>query len=94
MKPLYNKLSKNEQNYFNSEDIKLLQKLKGIAKNLKLLALPMGSYYKIIQTDASILGWTGILIQKTNIDSPREKEEITMYTCRKFIKPKSRKSST
>ena len=62
IRPLYNKLSKNGQKYFSSEDIKLIQKLKRIVKNLKPLALPIDSYYKIIQTDA--LGWAGILIQR------------------------------
>ena len=93
IRPLYNKLSKNEQKYFNSEDIKLIQKLKGIVKNLKPLALPIDNYYKIIQTDASSLGWAGILIQKPSKDSSKDKEEIAIYTSGKFIEIEGRKSS-
>ena len=92
--PLYNKLSKNGQRYFNNEDVKLIQRIKEIVKNLGPIALPIDSYYKIIQTDASSKGWAGILIQKPTKGSPKDLEEIAMYSSGKFSEPESRKSST
>ena len=94
VRPLYNKLSKNGQRYFNNEDVKLIQRIKEIVKNLGPIALPIDSYYKIIQTDASSKGWAGILIQKPNKGSPKDLEEIAMYSSGKFSEPESRKSST
>ena len=71
-----------------------MKKIKEIVKELKPIALPIDSYYKIIQTDASSLGWAGILIQKPSKGSPKDTEEIAMYTSGKFNEPESRKSST
>ena len=77
---------------YHYQDIKLVQKLKGIMKNLKPLALLIDNYYKIIEIDASSLKWLGILIQNPNKDSPKEKEEIAIYIGEKFTKIKCRKS--
>jgi len=54
--PLYAKLRKNGQKYFNSEDVKLVKEIKEKVKNLKLLELPLDNNYFIIETDASISG--------------------------------------
>ena len=55
-RPLYAKLRKNGQKYFNSEDVKLVKEIKEKLKNLKLLELPLDNNYFIIETDASISG--------------------------------------
>ena len=64
--PLYSKTKITGQKYFNQEDIKLVQKIKELVKNLPTLHLPLESEYKIIQTDASQIGWGGILLALTN----------------------------
>ena len=51
--PLYAKLRKNGQRYFNSEDIKLVKATKEKVKNFKPLELPLEDNYFIIETDAS-----------------------------------------
>lgn len=45
---LHNKLSKNGQKYFNSEGIKLIQKIKRIVQNIQPLGLLKDNYYKIL----------------------------------------------
>ena len=50
---LYNKTKNTGQSYFNQEDIKLVQKIKELVKDLPTLHLPLESEYKIVQTDAS-----------------------------------------
>ena len=52
--------------YFNHEDIKLVQKIKELVKNLPTLHLPLENEYKIIQTDTSQTRWRGILLALTN----------------------------
>nr|ABA99372.1 retrotransposon protein, putative, Ty3-gypsy subclass [Oryza sativa Japonica Group] len=54
--PLYAKLRKNGQKYFNSEDIKLVRLIKEKVKELKPLELPLEESYFIIETDASQQG--------------------------------------
>lgn len=51
--PLYAKLRKNGQKYFNSKDIKLVHIIKERVKELKPLELPLEENYFIIETDAS-----------------------------------------
>ena len=77
--PLYAKLRKNGQKYFNSEDVKLVKEIKEKVKNLKLLELPLDNNYFIIKTDASISGWGAILKQKPNKYSPKSEESICRY---------------
>ena len=77
--PLYAKLRKNGQKYFNSEDIKLVRAIKEKVKNLKPLELPLDNNYFIIETDASQLGWGAILKQKPNKYSMKTDEKICRY---------------
>uniref|UniRef100_A0A453LC63 Reverse transcriptase domain-containing protein n=1 Tax=Aegilops tauschii subsp. strangulata TaxID=200361 RepID=A0A453LC63_AEGTS len=77
--PLYAKLRKNGQKYFNSEDIKLVKAIKEKVKNLKPLELPLEDNYFIIETDASKVGWGAILKQKPNKYSPKADEKICRY---------------
>ena len=64
--PLYSKTKNTGQNYFNQEDIKLVQKIKELVKNLPTLHLPLKNKYKIIQTDTSKTRWGRILLALTN----------------------------
>ncbi|KAM3193886.1 hypothetical protein ACQJBY_070498 [Aegilops geniculata] len=77
--PLYAKLRKNGQKYFNSEDKKLVKAIKEKVKNLKPLELPLEDNYFIIETDASKVGWGAILKQKPNKYSPKADERICRY---------------
>ena len=77
--PLYAKLRKNGQKYFNSEDIKLVQAIKDKVKSLKPLELPLEDHYFIIETDASKVGWGAILKQKPNKYSAKAEEKICRY---------------
>jgi hypothetical protein len=77
--PLYAKLRKNDQKYFNSEDIKLVKIIKDNVKDLKPLELPLDNYYFNIETDASKEGWCAILKQKPNKYSPKSEEKIFRY---------------
>ena len=82
--PLYAKLRKNGQKYFNSEDIKLVRTIKEKVKDLKPLELPLDDNYFIIETDASKLGWGAILKQKPHKYSPKLEEQICRYTSGKY----------
>ena len=77
--PLYAKLRKNGQIYFNSEDIQLVQAIKEKVKDLKPLELPLEDNYFIIDTDASKVGWGAILKQKPNKYSAKIEENISRY---------------
>ena len=77
--PLYAKLRKNGQKYFNSEDIKLVKAIKEKVKYLKPLELPLDDNYLIIETDASQEGWGAILKQKPNKFSAKTEEKICIY---------------
>jgi hypothetical protein len=77
--PLYAKLRKNSQKYFNFEDIKLVKIIKDNIKDLKHLELTLDDYYFIIETDASKECWGAILKQKPNKYSPKSEEKIYRY---------------
>jgi hypothetical protein len=77
--PLYAKLRKNGQKYFNSEDINLVKIIKDKVKDLKPLKLHLDDYYFIIETDASKEDWGAILNQKPNKYSPKSEEKIYRY---------------
>jgi hypothetical protein len=69
--PLYAKLRKIGQKYFNSEDIKLVKIIKDKVKDLNPLELPLDDHYFINETDASKEGWGAILKKKPNKYSPK-----------------------
>ena len=77
--PLYAKLRKNGQKYFNSEDIKLVRLIKEKVKELKPLELPLEESYFIIETDASQQGWGAILKQRPTKFSAKSEEKICRY---------------
>jgi hypothetical protein len=82
--PLYAKLRKNGQKYFNSEDIKVVKIIKDKVKHLKPLEFPLDDHYYIIETDASKEGWGAILKQKPNKYSPKSDEMICRYASRSY----------
>ena len=88
--PLYSKTKITGQKYFNQEDIKLVQKIKELVKNLPTLHLPLESEYKIIQTDASQIGWGGILLALTN----NLEEKLCRYCSGTFSEYQKNLSST
>ena len=59
--PLYAKLRKNGQRYFNSEDIKLVKAIKEKVKNLKPLELPLEKL--LYHRDRCIQGRLGCYIK-------------------------------
>jgi hypothetical protein len=77
--PLYAKLRKNGQKYFNSEDIKLVKIINDKVKDLKSLELPLDNHYFVIETDASKEGCGAILKQKPNKYSPKSEEKNCRY---------------
>jgi hypothetical protein len=77
--PLYAKLRKNGQKYFNFEDINLVKIINDNVKDLKPLELPLDNHYFIIETDAFKEGWGAILKQKPNKYSPKSEEKICIY---------------
>jgi hypothetical protein len=77
--PLYAKLRKNGQKYFNYEDIKQVRIIKDKVKNFKPLVLPLDNHYFIFETDAYKYGWGAILKQKPNKYSPKLEENICRY---------------
>jgi hypothetical protein len=82
--PLYAKLRKNDQKYFNSQDIKLVKIIKEKVKDLKPLELPLDNHYFVIETDASKEGWGAILKQKPNKYSPKSEEKICRYASTRY----------
>ena len=64
--PLYNKTSLTGQRKFNTEDIKLVQKIKEMVNNLPYLSLPLDSDYLVIECDGCEQGWAAILKKKKN----------------------------
>ncbi|GLT32336.1 hypothetical protein SLA2020_070100 [Shorea laevis] len=59
--PLYGKPSPKGRKFFNSEDVRLVKRIKDEVKNLPSLTLPLESDYKIVETDSSSEGWGAIL---------------------------------
>ena len=82
--PLYNKASPKGKRQFNTEDIKLVQKIKELAQNLQPLTLPLSTDYLIVETDGSSHGWGGILLKKTNKLDPKSSEQICRYASGTF----------
>lgn len=54
--PLYSKVGGKGQKFFNTEDIKLLQKIKKRVKNIPDLNIPLEIDYLILETDGSLQG--------------------------------------
>lgn len=81
--PLYGKISKNGE-AFNSEDIKLVQKIKDEVKKIKPLELPLTTDYIIIECDGCKNGWGAVLKCKPSKYSDKTTERIAAYASGNF----------
>jgi len=82
--PLYSKTGSHGQKTFNVEDIKLVQKLKQMVKNIPDLALPLETDYPIVETDGSLEGWGEVLKKKINKYGDKKDEKICAYHSGKY----------
>ena len=73
IKPLHNHLKKSPPAWTN-EHINIIQKIKSHVKCVRCLHISCPSTFKIVETDASDLGYGGILKQKKN-----QKEQIVSF---------------
>ena len=62
--PLFSKIGKNGQKYFNQKDINLIKKIKTIVTKLPPLVVPLINDYLVIETDGCSLGWGVVLLAK------------------------------
>ena len=70
-KPLFDRLQKNPPPW-TSVHTSIVQDIKKYVKTLPCLGIPTINSFKIVETDASDIGYGGILKQKTNSDSPEQ----------------------
>lgn len=71
---------KNGQRYFNSEDRKLVQKIKEVCKTLLDLQLPLDTDYLIIETDGSTTSWGAVLKCRPHKNNPNiQKKFASMH---------------
>ena len=84
--PLFSKVGKKGQKYFNQEDINLVKKIKTIVTKLSHLALPLINDYLIIETDGCSLGWEAVLLAKPHKYSKKIKNKKFIDTLVENIK--------
>jgi len=82
--PLYARTGSTGQKYFNTEDIKLVQKIKDRIKNIPDLYIPLETGYLVIETDGSLEGWGAVLKEKRNKYSNKSEEKICDYQSGKY----------
>ena len=70
-KPLFDRLQTNPPPW-TSVHTSIVQDIKKYVKTLPCLGIPTINYFKIIEADASDIGYGGILKQKINLDSPKQ----------------------
>lgn len=61
------------------EDIKLVQKLKSMVKDIPDLVMPLETDYLIVETDGSLQGWGVALKANNNKYSNKNEERICAY---------------
>nr|AFO11495.1 polyprotein [Sugarcane bacilliform virus] len=86
--PLYPKTSEKGAKGLNSEDWKLISRIKTMVRNLPKLTIPPEDAYIIIETDACATGWGAVCKWKKSKADPRSSELICRYASGKFDKPK------
>nr|KYP66499.1 Enzymatic polyprotein [Cajanus cajan] len=74
IKPLHDRLKKNPPSWSDNHTTSV-KHVKQLVKNLPCLSLPIPQAFKIVEIDASDLGYGGILKQKLG-----DKEHIVAYT--------------
>ena len=82
--PLYNKLKPTGQRFFNSADIKLIQKIKSMCNYLPTWTLPLETNYKIVEIDSSEERWGVVLYCKPSQYSEKSTERICRYSSGKY----------
>ncbi|MCF8701941.1 RNA-directed DNA polymerase [Corynebacterium sp. MC-10] len=75
-KPLFNKLKKSPSPW-SPENTKAVVTIKNIVKTLPCLGIPRPEAFMIVETDASDIGYGGILKQRI---SPKDDEQLVRYT--------------
>jgi hypothetical protein len=70
-KPLFDRLQKNPPPW-TSVHTSIVQDIKKYVKTLPCLGIPIINSFKIVETNASDIGYGSILKQKTNLDSPEQ----------------------
>nr|AFO11492.1 polyprotein [Sugarcane bacilliform virus] len=86
--PLYPKTSEKGERRLNSEDWKLISRIKTMVRSLPKLTISPEDAYIIIETDACATGWGAVSKWKKNKNDPRSTEQICRYASGKFDKPK------
>nr|AJW68048.1 ORF3 [Sugarcane bacilliform virus] len=86
--PLYPKTSEKGERRLNSEDWKLISRIKTMVRSLPKLTIPPEDAYIIIETDACATGWGAVCKWKKQKSDPRNTEMICRYSSGKFDKPK------
>ncbi|CAN4118010.1 unnamed protein product [Withania somnifera] len=76
-KPLYDGLKKNPVSW-GKEQGEAVLKIKEVVKDLPCLGIPNPNFIMIVETDASEVGYGGILKQKEFLNSI---EQLVRYTC-------------
>ncbi|AEC49881.1 polyprotein [Banana streak UL virus] len=87
--PLYPKTSEKGERSLNSEDWRIIRRMKQEVQKLPKLSIPPQDAYIVIETDGSMNGWGGICCWKKSKNDPRSTEQICRYASGKFAKPKS-----
>ncbi|AEC49877.1 polyprotein [Banana streak UI virus] len=87
--PLYPKTSEKGEKRLNSEDWKIIRKMKEEVRRLPKMAIPPEDAYIVIETDGSMNGWGGVCYWKKSKADPRSTEQVCRYASGKFNKPKS-----
>ncbi|AXS67831.1 ORF3 [Dioscorea nummularia-associated virus] len=75
----YNKCSSKGERKFNSQDWKMVRKIKEVITKLPPLILPKPQSYIIIETDGSLEGWGGILKWRPSQQDSPSTEKISRY---------------
>ena len=68
-KPLFDRLQTSPP-LWTPDHTTIVQEIKKYVKTLPCLGIPLESSFKIVQTDASNIGYGGILLQRVNPTSP------------------------
>lgn len=86
--PLYAKVSPNGEKRMNSEDWRLVRKVREIISNLPDLEIPPVASHIVIETDGCMEGWGGVCKWKLHKNDPKRTEKVCAYASGKFDPPK------
>ncbi|TYH61399.1 hypothetical protein ES332_D07G049100v1 [Gossypium tomentosum] len=89
LSPLYAKISPKGEKQLNSEDWKLIQRIKDQVQKLPDLDLAPPKCFIILETDGCMEGWGGVCKWKLDEFGPKSSEKICAYASGKFFPLKS-----